>query len=58
MTVGLISLYPPDGPAAIFVGTFADWDEVVNVRIINNNVKGFDLLTMGRPEGPGCYCPV
>jgi CO dehydrogenase maturation factor len=18
--------------------------------------KGFDLLTMGRPEGPGCYC--
>ena len=32
------------GPAAIFVGTFADWDEVVNVRIINNNVKGFDLV--------------
>jgi CO dehydrogenase maturation factor len=20
--------------------------------------KGFDLLTMGRPEGPGCYCAV
>ena len=20
--------------------------------------RGFDLLVMGRPEGPGCYCPV
>lgn len=20
--------------------------------------KGFDLLTMGRPEGPGCYCAI
>ncbi|GAG38834.1 unnamed protein product, partial [marine sediment metagenome] len=21
-----------------------------------NEEEGFDLLTMGRPEGPGCYC--
>ena len=25
---------------------------------ITVEAKGFDLLVMGRPEGPGCYCAV
>jgi CO dehydrogenase maturation factor len=26
------------------------------MRLATVEGKGFDLLTMGRPEGPGCYC--
>lgn len=34
--------------------------EIFNMRIqdILSEGKGVDLLTMGRPEGPGCYCAV
>lgn len=28
------------------------------VQTIINEAEGFDLLTMGKPEGPGCYCYV
>lgn len=28
------------------------------VQTILQEASGFDLLTMGRPEGPGCYCYV
>jgi CO dehydrogenase maturation factor len=28
------------------------------VQTIVRECEGFDLLTMGRPEGPGCYCYV
>ena len=35
-------------------------DAYIDFRIQTNILeeKGFDLLTMGRPEGPGCYCYV
>jgi len=26
------------------------------IRMAIEEAEGFDLLTMGRPEGPGCYC--
>jgi CO dehydrogenase maturation factor len=33
-------------------------DEFMDLRIqqVMVEAKGFDLLVMGRPEGPGCYC--
>ncbi len=33
-------------------------DEYLDMRIaqVMTEAKGFDLLVMGRPEGPGCYC--
>ncbi len=33
-------------------------DEYLDMRIaqVITEAKGFDLLVMGRPEGPGCYC--
>lgn len=33
-------------------------DEYLDMRIeqVMVEAKGFDLLVMGRPEGPGCYC--
>jgi len=35
-------------------------DEFISYRIETTlgEAEGFDLLTMGRPEGPGCYCYV
>ena len=35
-------------------------DRFIEMRIQEaiNEGKGFDLLVMGRPEGPGCYCYV
>ena len=29
-----------------------------NIQQSITEARGFDLLTMGRPEGPGCYCAV
>lgn len=33
-------------------------DEYLDIRIqqVMTEAKGFDLIVMGRPEGPGCYC--
>jgi CO dehydrogenase maturation factor len=33
-------------------------DEYLDMRIqqVMTEAEGFDLLVMGRPEGPGCYC--
>jgi CO dehydrogenase maturation factor len=33
-------------------------DRFINLRVQEslNEEEGYDLLTMGRPEGPGCYC--
>jgi CO dehydrogenase maturation factor len=28
------------------------------IQQVITEAKGFDLLTMGKPEGPGCYCAV
>jgi len=35
-------------------------DRVIEMRVQEavTEAKGFDLLVMGRPEGPGCYCYV
>ncbi|MEA3335773.1 MAG: AAA family ATPase [Chloroflexota bacterium] len=30
----------------------------VEIRMAVEEAEDFDLLVMGRPEGPGCYCPV
>lgn len=30
----------------------------VKIRMAVEEADDFDLLAMGRPEGPGCYCPV
>ena len=30
----------------------------VEIRMAVEEANSFDLLAMGRPEGPGCYCPV
>ncbi|MFH0948774.1 MAG: AAA family ATPase [Elusimicrobiota bacterium] len=35
-----------------------DWIEMKMQECICETEKGFDLLVMGRPEGPGCYCAV
>mgnify|MGYP001593400202 FL=1 len=42
----------PDRPASM---SQAEWLSIrAEEALIENN--GFDLLTMGHPEGPGCYC--
>jgi len=35
-----------------------DWLNIKMQECIFETDKGFDLLVMGRPEGPGCYCAV
>lgn len=35
-----------------------DWLNMKMQECIFETDKGFDLLVMGRPEGPGCYCAV
>ena len=35
-----------------------DWLNMKIQECIFETDKGFDLLVMGRPEGPGCYCAV
>ncbi|HAX61023.1 MAG TPA: hypothetical protein DCX95_00460 [Elusimicrobia bacterium] len=35
-----------------------EWLDIKMQESIFETDKGFDLLVMGRPEGPGCYCAV
>lgn len=35
-----------------------DWLNMKMQECVFETDKGFDLLVMGRPEGPGCYCAV
>ncbi|MBI5573053.1 MAG: AAA family ATPase [Elusimicrobia bacterium] len=35
-----------------------DWLNIKMQECIFETAKDFDLLVMGRPEGPGCYCAV
>ncbi|MBN1384676.1 MAG: AAA family ATPase [Elusimicrobia bacterium] len=35
-----------------------DWIDLKIQESICETGKGFDLLVMGKPEGPGCYCAV
>ncbi len=44
----------PDRPTSV---SRTEW-LVQQVEEAVEEAKGFDLLTMGRPEGPGCYCAV
>jgi len=41
-------------PAGVSKPDYVDY----NARLALAEGDGFDLLTMGRPEGPGCYCYV
>lgn len=47
-----ISKNPDQIPKGMSKDIFID----LKVQEALNEEKGFDLLTMGRPEGPGCYC--
>ena len=47
-----ISAHPDKIPAGMPKDRFLEYR--VGTAILEGN--GFDLLTMGKPEGPGCYC--
>lgn len=52
--VDSIAKDPQQIPAGMSKDTFIDFR--LQTNILENDC--FDLLTMGRPEGPGCYCYV
>jgi len=41
-------------PAGMSKNEYLDY----HLRMLLTEAAGFDLLAMGRPEGPGCYCAV
>ncbi len=47
-----IAVHPENVPAGMSKDRFIDY----KVQTIIKETEGFDLLTMGTPEGPGCYC--
>ncbi len=49
-----IAASPQDIPSGMSKDRFIDYQ----VQTIIQEEEGFDLLTMGKPEGPGCYCYV
>jgi CO dehydrogenase maturation factor len=49
-----ISAHPEKIPAGMTKDRFIEYQ----VQTIIQEGDGFDLLTMGKPEGPGCYCYV
>jgi len=49
-----VAAHPDKIPAAMTKDRFLEY----RVQTIIQEDEGFDLLTMGRPEGPGCYCYV
>ena len=58
MTVGRIREKMADDVSKDRLGPDIGKPEYLYSRVVESLVecKGFDLLTMGRPEGPGCYC--
>lgn len=55
-TVGqLVEDFKKNG-AVISSGLYKDQAVEMNIHRIITEGKGFDLLVMGRGEGPGCYC--
>lgn len=56
--IGGIVDFVAKNPSAVPVGMTKDMfiDFRIQTSIVEN--KGFDIVTMGRPEGPGCYCYV
>lgn len=49
-----ISAHPDKIPAGMSKDRFIEYEVQTSV----SEGEGFDCLTMGRPEGPGCYCYV
>ena len=49
-----ISSHPESIPGGMHKERFIEYQ----VQAAVQEADGFDLLTMGRPEGPGCYCYV
>jgi CO dehydrogenase maturation factor len=49
-----VAAKPESVPAGIPKDRFIDYQ----VQMAVQEADGFDLLTMGKPEGPGCYCYV
>lgn len=49
-----VASHPEGVPSGISKDRFIEYQ--VQTAILE--AEGFDLLTMGRPEGPGCYCYV
>jgi CO dehydrogenase maturation factor len=49
-----IAVHPEKVPAGMSKDIFIEYQ--IQTAITEGN--GFDMLTMGRPEGPGCYCYV
>jgi len=49
-----ISAHPDKVPAGMSKDRFIEYE----VQTAVSEGDGFDCLTMGRPEGPGCYCYV
>ncbi len=49
-----IGAHPDKIPAGMTKDRFIEY----KVQTAVQEAKGFDLLTMGKPEGPGCYCYV
>ncbi|MCU0651716.1 MAG: AAA family ATPase [Candidatus Omnitrophica bacterium] len=49
-----ISTHPEHIPTSMPKDRFIEY----RVQSVIQEEEGFDLLTMGRPEGPGCYCYV
>ena len=52
--VDFVAKNPSSIPPAMTKDMFIDF----RIQTSMLEEKGFDLLTMGRPEGPGCYCYV
>lgn len=49
-----IARHPEKVPAGMSKDRFIEYE----VQTIIDEGEGFDVLSMGRPEGPGCYCYV
>lgn len=49
-----ISTHPESVPSGMSKDRFIDYQ----VQTAIQEAEGFDLLAMGKPEGPGCYCYV
>ncbi|MEW6100854.1 MAG: AAA family ATPase [Candidatus Omnitrophota bacterium] len=49
-----IAAHPEGVPAGMTKDRFIEY----RVQGLINEEPGFDVLTMGKPEGPGCYCYV
>lgn len=52
--IDAIARNPDAVPAGMTKDRFIEYE----VQTIVEEKEGFDLLTMGKPEGPGCYCYV